>query len=204
MRLTAGDDLLCRGRRYRTSDFILLPIKDEAGRVLFLFPTGADTTEKRNLATEHDALLSRLQLHIDRMPLAYVLFDADFRVTDWNSTAERIFGYTKEEMLGHGPPFQKFVPPSFWNPTKAILDRVRSGDMDSHSTNENLTKDGRTTHLRVVQHAAPGQRRRLYRNAVPGPRRDRAKVVGSSFSSRRRWKASGIWPAAWQMISTIC
>ena len=128
----------------RTADFTLSPIKDETGRVLFLFPTGNDITDKRHLEEERDTLLSRLQLHIERMPLAYVLFDADFRIVDWNPTAERIFGYSRQEMLGTGPPFEKFVPSSFWKQGEVIFRRVRAGDMDSHSTNENLTKDGRT------------------------------------------------------------
>jgi PAS domain S-box-containing protein len=63
---------------------------------------------------------------------------------DWNPTAERIFGYTKQEMLGVGPPHSQFIPPSFRKQEEVILNRIRSGDMNSHSTNENLTKDGRT------------------------------------------------------------
>jgi len=128
----------------RITEFVLQPIKDEAGRILFLAPTGTDVTEKRRLAVERDALLSRLQLHVERMPLAYIQCDADFRIVDWNPTAERIFGYTKQEMLGVGPPHAQFIPPSFRKQEEVILNRIRSGDMNSHSTNENLTKDGRT------------------------------------------------------------
>ena len=103
-----------------------------------------DITEKRRLAEERDALLSRLQLHIERMPLAYILFDADMRIIDWNPTAERIFGYAREEMLGTGPPCEAFVPRSGWETGEEIRSRIRSGDMEAHSINENLTKDGRT------------------------------------------------------------
>ena len=73
-----------------------------------------EVTEKRRLAVERDELLARLQLQIQRMPLAYILFDADFRITDWNPAAERIFGYTREEVLGMGPPFEKILPQSAW------------------------------------------------------------------------------------------
>jgi two-component system, cell cycle sensor histidine kinase and response regulator CckA len=89
-------------------------------------------------------LLSRLQIHIERMPLAYVLFDADFRIIDWNPAAERIFGYARAEMLGTEPPYEKFVPCSSWEKAEETRSRIRAGDMEAHSMNENLTKDGRT------------------------------------------------------------
>ncbi len=36
----------------------------------------------------------------ERFPMAYILLDANDRVIDWNSAAERVFGYRKEEVLG--------------------------------------------------------------------------------------------------------
>lgn len=103
-----------------------------------------DITEKRRLAEERDVILSRLRLHIERLPLAYILFDADARIIDWNPAAERIFGYEKEEILGEGPPYEKFVPRSSWESELSILDRIRAGDMQAHSINDNCTKAGRT------------------------------------------------------------
>ena len=76
------------------------------------------------------------------MPLIYILFDADFRITDWNPAAERIFGYTKEEAVGKQP--NDLNPPSIHAGATKIMDRIRAGDMAAHSVNENLTKDGRT------------------------------------------------------------
>jgi two-component system cell cycle sensor histidine kinase/response regulator CckA len=114
----------------------------EQGRVVRLVGIIEDVTEKRLLAGQRDALLARLQLHIERMPLAYILFDAEPRVVDWNPTAERIFGYTKQEALGISP--SDFYPPSFRRDADEILRRIRGGDMGAHSVNENVTKDGRT------------------------------------------------------------
>lgn len=119
------------------------PVREQ-GQIVRVVGIIEDITEKRRLAAERDILLSRLQLHIKRMPLAYVLFDADFRICDWNQAAERIFGYAKHEMLGVGPPYEPFIPRSFWLEGEEIRRRIRSGDMEAHSTNENLTKDGRT------------------------------------------------------------
>ena len=104
-----------------------------------------DITEKRRLEAERDALLFRLQLHIERMPLAYVLFDAEMRIMDWNPAAERIFGYTRGEILGAAPPWEKIVSRSVWeNKGEELCSRMRAGDMDVQSINENVTRDGRT------------------------------------------------------------
>ena len=41
----------------------------------------------------------QLALSIDRMPLGYIIWDADFRVLEWNPAAERIFGWSAAEVL---------------------------------------------------------------------------------------------------------
>jgi signal transduction histidine kinase len=47
-------------------------------------------------------------------------------------------------MLGEGPPFEKFVPRPAWTAVTDIFRRLNEGDMEAHSINANLTKDGRT------------------------------------------------------------
>jgi PAS domain S-box-containing protein len=103
-----------------------------------------DISDRKHAAVERDRLLARLRMQIDRMPLGYLLFDANFRLIDWNATSERIFGYRKDEVLGMGPPYPKIVPPSAWPQGEEILRRLRTGDMSAHMVNHNLTKDGRT------------------------------------------------------------
>jgi PAS domain S-box-containing protein len=119
-------------------------VRDESGRPRHLLGISLDVTERKRLAEERDALLARLQLQFGRMPLAYVQFDADLRVTDWNPAAERIFGFPKDEVLGMGPPYEKIVPITFWPEVEPLLARIKAGDMAAHSVNQNLTKDGRT------------------------------------------------------------
>ena len=96
------------------------------------------------LTAERDALLERLQLQIARMPLAYLLFDPTLRLIDWNPAAEKLFGYSKAEALALMHPFDELVPPAAREETSALLRRLRSGDMQAHSVNENWTKGGRT------------------------------------------------------------
>ena len=120
------------------------PVRGPGGDVELGVVTFHDVTARKRAEAERDALLARLQVQFERMPLACVLFDADLRVTDWNPAAERIFGYAKADVLGMGPPFERIVPESFRAAAGPILARIRAGDMYAHSVNQNLTKDGRT------------------------------------------------------------
>ncbi|MGE3780980.1 MAG: PAS domain S-box protein, partial [Pirellulaceae bacterium] len=99
---------------------------------------------ERRLAAERDTLLRRLQLQIARMPLAYVLFDDQFRIIDWNPAAEKIYGYRKDEVLGMAPPFEKILPATGRANVDKLLARLRSGDMGAHMVNENVTREGRS------------------------------------------------------------
>jgi PAS domain S-box-containing protein len=82
------------------------------------------------------------RLDIDRLPLAYIRIDANGRVRDWNIAAERLFGYAKEEAIDQVC-VDLIVPLPLRGHLQELLGRIRSGDMQAHSINENRTKDGR-------------------------------------------------------------
>jgi len=119
------------------------PIFNDEGRLQFFYGVGFDVTEQRR--TQNDLLRSqqRLALHFKQSPLGMIEWDREFRVTDWNPAAERIFGYSREEALGkYG---QDLVVPEPVRPYVAdvwqqLLDS--RGAVNAH--NENITKDGRT------------------------------------------------------------
>ncbi len=117
-----------------------------------------------------------LRLQVERMPLAYLLLDADLRVADWNPAAERTFGYSKEEALGMGPPYAKILPPALWPRVEAVLARLRGGDMAAHSVNDNLTKDGRTVTCQWFNTPLLG----------PGGRFGGLLCLGQDITERRR------------------
>jgi PAS domain S-box-containing protein len=119
-------------------------ICNASGQLIGILGTSHDITARKRAEAERDRITARLRLQIDRMPLAYVLFDRELRVVDWNAAAERVFGYTREEVLGLAPPFETILPRSAWQASEQVLERLRAGDMAAHAINENLTKDGRT------------------------------------------------------------
>jgi rsbT co-antagonist protein RsbR len=89
------------------------------------------------------AIAQKLALHIQHTPLAYIEWDLSFEVVEWNPSAERIFGYTKEEALGRHaaglivPEAVREIVDGVWRD----LLRQKGG---TRSTNDNMTKDGRT------------------------------------------------------------
>jgi PAS domain S-box-containing protein len=108
---------------YRQMSVRVVPIFDQAGAIKEWVGVHTDVTNQKRAEFERVELLARLQLHIERMPLAYILFDADFRITDWNPAAERIFGYAKAEALGKG--VLDLVPPSFLPDANGLISRIR-------------------------------------------------------------------------------
>eukprot|EP00456_Euglypha_rotunda_P059495 TRINITY_DN496_c1_g2_i1.p1 TRINITY_DN496_c1_g2~~TRINITY_DN496_c1_g2_i1.p1 ORF type:complete len:1455 (+),score=354.03 TRINITY_DN496_c1_g2_i1:10962-15326(+) len=100
-----------------------------------------DVTERLQAEQARDELLARLQLQIDRMPIAYVVYDSDICYSDWNPAAEKIFGYSREEIIGQS--LLLLVHPEDHAQVNAISHRLRAGDIAAQSINRNVTKDGR-------------------------------------------------------------
>ena len=74
-------------------------------------------------------------------PLAFVVWTPDFKIIDWNKSAERIFGWRREEVIGKN--FYDFlIPESAESKVRQIVEKLKAGELPSYSINENLTKDG--------------------------------------------------------------
>ena len=101
-----------------------------------------DITDQKRAAAERAELLARLNLQIERMPLAYLLTGPDFRYTGWNPAAEHIFGFSQAEALGRHP-FELVVPPPSQPLVAEVFARLAAGDMHAHGACDNITKDGR-------------------------------------------------------------
>ena len=84
----------------------------------------------------------RLSFHVNRMPLAYIVWDQDFRVAEWNPAAERIFGWKPDEALGKHP-YGFIVPPEEQPHIERVWSKLFEGDESSFSINPNIRKDGK-------------------------------------------------------------
>ncbi|HUH33560.1 MAG TPA: PAS domain S-box protein, partial [Daejeonella sp.] len=99
--------------------------------------TVTDITEA-NQAEEKSAKLAAI---IESSEDAIISKTLDGVITSWNNSAERIFGYKTEEILGQSililiPPERQFEEPE-------ILVKLRRGERIDHFETKRLTKDGR-------------------------------------------------------------
>ncbi len=84
----------------------------------------------------------RLTFHVNRMPLAYIAWDKDFRVVKWNPAAERIFGWKAHEASGKHS-YELVVPAEAQPHVERVWAKLLEGDESSYSLNANICKDGK-------------------------------------------------------------
>jgi PAS domain S-box-containing protein len=83
---------------------------------------------------------ARLQALIDSSPLGLVEFGLDTRVRLWNPAAERIFGWSREEILGVGG--LPMAPASRRAESQELFARVRAGESVNDFETVRQRKDG--------------------------------------------------------------
>jgi PAS domain S-box-containing protein len=93
----------------------------------------------------------RLQALIDSSPLALVEFGLDTRIRLWNPAAERIFGWSSEEMLGRGG--LPMASPSKRAEAEDLFARVLAGEWVNDYETVRLRKDGTLVAVSIA--AAP-------------------------------------------------
>ena len=116
------------------------PIRDQMGRVVGVLCISLDIGERIRLdrAERDQVFLASIVSSADD---AIISKDLEGTVTTWNQAAEKIFGYTPEEMIGQ--PISKLMTANHLDEEPQILERIRRGERIDHYESERLRKDGR-------------------------------------------------------------
>jgi len=96
----------------------------------------ADITERKRA----EGTKARLAAIVESSDDAIIGKTLDGIVISWNSGAERIFGYTAEEVLGQ--PVTMLIPPDRLDEEPPIIDRLRRGERIEHFETVRRRKDG--------------------------------------------------------------
>jgi len=106
-----------------------------------------DCTDHRSAEETVGEVYRQLSFHVENTPLAVIEWDSNFRLSRWSTSAERIFGWKSEEVLGKRIGEWKFVFADDIEAVRAITSRQQQGiEQHSVSRNRNYTKDGATLH----------------------------------------------------------
>ena len=122
----------------------VVPELDAWGRPdgLVTFTQEAHDVTAREHAEEVRLARQRMALHVEQTPLAVIEFDLGGHVREWNPAAVAVFGYSREDALGR---HWSFIVPAAWHGRLAETWAAIVGQgAGKRSTNDNVTKDGRT------------------------------------------------------------
>ncbi|MCH8171534.1 MAG: PAS domain S-box protein, partial [Bacteroidetes bacterium] len=103
---------------------------------------GIDITERKQAEDKIRESQQRLSSHLHNTPLGAIFWDVDFKVTDWNNSAKKIFGYSKEEALGKHAN-ELIIPKEIQVQIENVFNHLLTQTGGEKITNENITKEGK-------------------------------------------------------------
>jgi two-component system sensor histidine kinase VicK len=112
------------------------PIYNVSGEIIGISKIARDLTFNRKAEIDARRLIAIIESSDD----AIISKDLNSVVTSWNASAERIFGYSAEEMIGES--ILKIIPKERSEEEPKILAQLRKGIRVDHFETQRLKKDG--------------------------------------------------------------
>jgi two-component system, chemotaxis family, CheB/CheR fusion protein len=112
------------------------PLRDASGKIVGAVNMLVDLTERVNT----EQIARHLASIVESSDDAIVSKTLDGIITSWNRGAERLFGYTADEIVGR--PVTVIIPPERSNEEPGILARIRCGERIDHYETVRRRKDG--------------------------------------------------------------
>ncbi len=120
---------------------IKFPLWNSEGKIYAVCGISTDITSRKEMEDEIRSSEQHLKLYRDQTPLATIEWNADFQVKDWNIAAEKMFGYTLDEVRGHDF-LDLMLPKDTVANAKQVWHDLMAQTGGTKSINENLTKHG--------------------------------------------------------------
>jgi PAS domain S-box-containing protein len=107
-----------------------------------------DRSRGSHKASESEIMAARLAAIVANSDDVILSKTLDGIITSWNGGAERIFGYSAEEIVGQH--ISTIIPPELMNEEKEIIARLARGERIEHFETIRVTKDGRRVHISLT------------------------------------------------------
>jgi PAS domain S-box-containing protein len=117
--------VLTRAGQLKTIREVGYAVKDAAGKIVSLFGIAQDITDRKLAEEALQQTNARLQVILEASPLPIISVDAEGRIESWNQAAERVFGWSATEAIGHLCPG---VPPQEMEDYLAMVRRAMEGE----------------------------------------------------------------------------
>ncbi len=118
--------------------------RDSAGNIAGVFAAARDITSQKKAEEER----SRLAAIVDNSDDAIIGKSLGGIITSWNAGAERLYGYTAEEAVGHH--ISLLVPPDQIDDIDNILEKFRHGEAVHHHETVRVGKNGKPVQVSLT------------------------------------------------------
>ncbi len=157
------------------------PLQNADGTTVLLGVT-RDITPR----SEAEKMQRRLAAIIESSEDAIASKDLNGIITSWNKSAERLFGYKAEEIIGK--PVTTIIPPELHTDEPKILGKIRAGERIEHFQTVRLHKNGRLIDVSLT---------------VSPIRDDRGKIVGAAKIVRDVTRQKKLEEAALRLAAIV-
>ena len=120
-----------------------LPLTGDDNKIVGGIAVITDITARRQAQGAAQTAYRQLAFHVESSPLAVIEWDSDFRVSRWSASAERLFGWTADEVIGKHVNEWQFVFADDVDAVSLVTNRQREGvEVQGVLRNRNYTRDG--------------------------------------------------------------
>ena len=119
------------------------PLLDDKNNVVGGIAVITDVAARKQAEEAAHAAYQQLAFHVESSPLAVVEWDSDFRVARWSASAERLFGWKADDVIGKHVNEWRFVFADDVDAVALVTNRQREGvEVQGILRNRNYTREG--------------------------------------------------------------